>query len=213
MKVIGVGLNKTGTSTLGRMLEYLGYNVKGHFLEHTYRYRDGDINTIIEDSRNYDAIYGMPWCLMYKELYKEYPNAKYILTTRINSQVYYDSHTYHQVRPVSFKRRKRTAEALLIEHGCNPLFNKDKFIEVYETHNDNIRKFFLDKQFIEICWESGDSWKELCKFLDKDIPDVPLPHRKKATYDMYEKFKRIATRNPERYLGISKERANEIIVW
>jgi hypothetical protein len=31
-------------------------------------------------------------------------------------------------------------------------------------------------QFLDVCWEKGDGWEKLCRFLGRDIPEGPFPH-------------------------------------
>jgi hypothetical protein len=54
---------------------------------------------------------------------------------------------------------------------------------------------------LEICWEKGHGWKELCAFLGKDIPKIALPHENKSSSiksrfkAIYAKLKNIKTSN------------------
>ena len=42
------------------------------------------------------------------------------------------------------------------------------------TQNNNINYLNMN-----IC-DNGDGWEKLCKFLDKEIPDVDFPHKNKS---------------------------------
>lgn len=47
----------------------------------------------------------------------------------------------------------------------------------YLKHNKNIiNKFNNDKRFLAVCFETGDGWQQICEFLNKEIPNKPLPH-------------------------------------
>ena len=37
-----------------------------------------------------------------------------------------------------------------------------------------------------VCWEDGDAWMKLCKFLDREIPDTsfPIEHRSPSFLSM-----------------------------
>ena len=58
-----------------------------------------------------------------------------------------------------------------------------EFIHRYETHNAIVREFFKNKNnYIELCWENGDDWNKLCKFLNIEIPSLPFPHANRGVY-------------------------------
>lgn len=89
MNVIGVGLGRTGTTSIQRALERLGY--------HAYNFEAVIHNEQFDDWREvtegkkpdwqtlfsgYDASISWPACFFYNELYEAFPDAKFILTTR-----------------------------------------------------------------------------------------------------------------------------------
>jgi hypothetical protein len=45
---------------------------------------------------------------------------------------------------------------------------------VYRKHYADIRRTIPKERVLE--YELGSGWGPLCKFLDKDVPDVPFPH-------------------------------------
>ena len=34
---------------------------------------------------------------------------------------------------------------------------------------------------LNVCWETGSGWQELCAFLGKPVPEIPFPHENKAS--------------------------------
>ena len=70
LKVIGIGLNKTGTTTLAKGLHVLGYqkhvSVRGDLLA---KYKNGDLEEIFEVVEENESFEDWPWPLMYKELF------------------------------------------------------------------------------------------------------------------------------------------------
>ena len=91
MKLIGVGLGRTGTTSIEQALDLLGYrtyNIVGvgrenHFDDWDKIFKGEvtkpDWNTLFE---NYQATIAWPVCFFYKELMEVYPGAKFILTIR-----------------------------------------------------------------------------------------------------------------------------------
>uniref|UniRef100_A0A7S1W1M8 Sulfotransferase domain-containing protein n=1 Tax=Alexandrium catenella TaxID=2925 RepID=A0A7S1W1M8_ALECA len=88
IKVIGVGLPKTGTSSIKVALDMLGYHtVHGEYLDlntlstiWSKWEHDKDPWPAINGMRDmgYDAVADRPWCWVYKELLGLYPDAKVI---------------------------------------------------------------------------------------------------------------------------------------
>lgn len=63
-----------------------------------------------------------------------------------------------------------------------PLGKKEEHIAVYHRHNRGVRQHFSGREdaLLEVCWEEGDGWEELCTFLNRPKPDKPLPHEKRG---------------------------------
>jgi hypothetical protein len=52
-------------------------------------------------------------------------------------------------------------------------------LEFYERHNRQVREFFARRApqlLLEVCWENGDGWEVLCKFLGHPVPAGDFPH-------------------------------------
>ena len=91
VKVIAPGFGRTGTTSLKEALEILGfgpaYQMQEIFFKrpfHVSLWRDAvrgnaNWNKIFKD---YGSITDFPASSFYKDIYKEYPNAKFILTER-----------------------------------------------------------------------------------------------------------------------------------
>lgn len=91
LKVIGLGLGRTGTYSLKTALEHLELG-PCHHMEGVAQNMPVQLplwNALLKNPTNFDAVYeGMqsavdwPTAAFYKELYQHYPNAKFILTHR-----------------------------------------------------------------------------------------------------------------------------------
>jgi hypothetical protein len=171
MKVFCIGLPRTGTTSLKRALNMLGYK--------TCSLKDALEN---EDTAHVgDAI-----CLpieRWKDLVEEYPDAKFILTMRESSEVWFQS-----VCKRAEKKRSNPGVAEQRErmygHAWPTEENKQDFISIYEDRIDDILLYFYFKNKLKnillFCPENGDGWEKLCKFLDKPIPDRKYPHMNKS---------------------------------
>lgn len=176
MKIFGIGLNKTGTTTLDKCGELLGYRVKGCDKGLLQDFRDGNFQRFDPVISRYDLFQDWPWPLMYRYLDETYPGSKFILTTRISDSAWLDSLKSHSMRTGLDHCR-------LLAYGYEyPQENETSHIDQYNSHNANVREYFSNRadDFLELCWERGDGWSELCSFLNKEIPNIPLPHANRA---------------------------------
>lgn len=165
-KVIGIGMSKTGTSTLGICLEFLGFGPhKGFDSNLTEQVKRGDIANAIEVAKPAGFLEDSPWFFLYEELDRVYPDSKFILTLRKSSDAHAHSNWQHTLR-----------------YGQRELSEKEERIAItrkrYESHNSAVRSYFADRpeDLLEICWEKNEGWEKLCPFLGVDIPLVPIPH-------------------------------------
>lgn len=177
-KIFGIGLMKTGTSTLGVCGTILGYrcvSYKRRLIE-DLKLRN-DFTAIKEVVSQYDLFEDWPWPLIYRELDQMYPGSKFILTTRKNENVWLESLKKHSMITSPTRHCRKLAFGYNFPHG-----NEEQHLEFYRRHNDEVRQYFKGREddFAELCWENGSGWKEFCGFLGRDIPDVPFPHENKG---------------------------------
>jgi len=170
MKIFGIGLSRTGTLSLATALTELGYE--------TIHYPDPPlIPELIDVIKEYDAACDTPVALAYKELDKAFPNSKFILTTRSLESWIESCRNFRHFR-IGLKFDKKQVRLLL--YGYNG-FHEDKFTETYIKHEVEVREYFKNRSDLLIMnITNGDGWKELCTFLNKEIPNKPFPHRHKG---------------------------------
>lgn len=175
MKVFGIGLNKTGTTTLGRCMKEFGFRHHSFDLDLTKSVCEGDFDPALRVIDKYDSFEDWPWPLIYEEVDEKYPQSRFILTVRKDSSTWFESLKRHADRtgPTEFRE--------LIYGHAMPHDFKSHHIDFYENHNSSVREYFAGRDdFIEVCWEEGTEWKELADFLEKPIPDKPFPHANKS---------------------------------
>jgi hypothetical protein len=176
-KVVGIGLNKTGTTTLAACLRRLGY-ARHATCDYGLLagYRNGDVEAIFRCIEANDSFEDWPFPLAYREIFDRFgERARFVLTTRKDARTWVESLKAHALRtpPVGHTR--------LLAYGYNyPHGLETEHIAIYERHNAEVRDFFRRRQaehlLLEVCWERGDGWKELCGFLRTPAPDAPFPH-------------------------------------
>lgn len=173
MRVIGIGLNKTGTTSLGKALENLGY--KDHISfdwPATKQWSEGNIQPVLEKAKDYNNFEDWPWPMLYKELYDEFEDSKFILTKRATPEEWYDSLCRHAVStgPTEFRK---TIYGYYMPHDF-----KEEHLKFYNDHNDRVIKFFdkhAPEKLLVISFSDGNNWEKICDFLGKDIPKVEFP--------------------------------------
>jgi Sulfotransferase domain len=168
MKVFGIGLSRTGTTSLTVALAHLGFRSY-----HFPRSRE-----MIE---GLDAATDTPVAAWFRELDAAYPGSRFILTLRDlpgwlescralwNSSVHlFDDFTCEIHRQL---------------YGRED-FDPATFATAYLRHQEQVQRYFAgrdrDLLLMDIC--AGEGWDRLCPFLDIDPPATPFPYlNKRAT--------------------------------
>jgi hypothetical protein len=174
-KVFGIGFNKTGTSSLGAALRHLGYRHVSHSSAMLAAWQANDFDRIIAETRHHDSFEDWPWPLVFRQLYGEYgDDAHYVLTVRASSEAWLKSLMQHSLTTNPDRPMRSAVFGHKYPHG-----REAEHIRLYEEHNRTVRAYFAARPkapFIELCWERGDGWNELCAFLGVAAPDMPFPH-------------------------------------
>jgi hypothetical protein len=175
-KVFGIGLNKTGTTTLGDMLCKLGLRHKAWAPSFFAMHQNGRVDELIQQTQHYDSFTDWPWPLMAKDLLAHFgENARFILTRRPNAQTWVESLKRHALATVPGNHARYAV------YGYEyPQENEAAHIRFYDDHLEQIRQLFTDNHsehlLLEVCWEEGHGWNDVAGFLRKSAPKCPLPH-------------------------------------
>jgi hypothetical protein len=132
---------------------------------------------------NYTAAVDWPTVRFYKDLMVKYPDAKYILTVR-DADSWYKSckNTIYAVnqRDASndpkFAQFKRMVRKVSEDTGIvdpERFHDEEAIKKGFLEHNEEVKRVIpADKLLI---MELGEGWERLCKFLGKEVPDMPYP--------------------------------------
>ena len=173
-KIFGIGFHKTGTTSLSEALKLLGFSVTG---PNGINDPNIAVNASALASRlvpKFDAFQDNPWPILYKELYSDFPDAKFILTYR-DPQSWIESQVRH------FGKQQTPMRKWIYGKGC-PEGNERTYLKRYQKHNRDVVSYFKKKgkRILLMDLEKGHGWVELCQYLEVDIPDVTFPHANKA---------------------------------
>jgi hypothetical protein len=195
LRVIGAGMGRTGTASLKRALEHLGFG-PCHHMEEVIAHSE-EVPTWQAAARGepidwaafmggWGASVDFPSALYYRELMAAFPDAKVILSVR-DSDGWYES-MRRTVVPMLTRFPIRVVTPWLPRVG-NPgkVMGKtrlraellDRFddrahaISVFERWNDDVRKTVPPDRLL--VFEAKQGWAPLCAFLGVPVPDVPFP--------------------------------------
>jgi hypothetical protein len=179
-KVVGIGLPKTGTTSLGYCFRRFGFKHRTFDMDLAYQVKRNNLAPAIEEARKFETFEDWPWFEIYRELDRTFPNSKFILTRRKDTETYVTSLKGHHERQGIRKEDFVKPYYWDVVHGVEPAaWDYEKSAQRYERHNREVLEYFGDrvnKDLLVVCWEHGDGWAELGRFLNKAVPNEPFPH-------------------------------------
>ena len=180
-KVFGIGLSRTGTTSLSAALDMLGID--------TAHWTNPLTHQLLSDV-DYFMLGAATDCCVSAEmekLYHQYPNARFVLTTRPleawlkSFGEHHDRHSWASdiegLRAV-FDRADcpHKFEHAALEFGL--YLNADSLAEAYRAFDVRVRHFFSGKpkdKLLTLDLFAGQGWPELCGFLGRPVPHLPFP--------------------------------------
>ena len=185
-KIFGIGLNKTGTTTLKRCYTHLDLGpiapVKGKMVSRAKNslINHKDYRPALKMAENFSCFEDRPWNIwqMYCYLDNYFPGSRFILTVREPEKWWRSvEHWLSQSKPwmASTYCRHLQVDNLL----------REPMIRQYCRYNQEVRDYFTGRNnFLEIDFENGGGWEPLCNFLERPIPELPFPHANRQHYDL-----------------------------
>lgn len=190
-KVIGVGLNKTGTKTLADALSHWGYRNASYSIEAFQLYQRQEWGSLREICDQFDSFEDWPWPLMSRQFDAWYPDAKFVLTVRNSAEKWFRSlcRMYVRFGPLVHFEQHIYGHAI-------PQGQRQAHIDYYTNHNSMMRTQFAQRpdKLLELCWENGDGWDKLAHFVGHPTPDISLPHRNRSGSRVYSGNNRLVAR-------------------
>jgi hypothetical protein len=201
MKVIGVGVGRTGTLSLKAALDRLDCGPCFHMrnvLDHRDRLplweaaANGELVDWDAVFAGYRSSVDWPGAAFWRELAAYYPRAKVVLTVR-NPERWYDSvkETIYQLFGGGTDS-ELAAEALQRIPGIAKMhaFNRkviwdgdflqgrfddrDFALRAFDEHNAAVCRTIARERLL--VFDVKDGWQPLCDFLGAAVPDEPFPH-------------------------------------
>ena len=175
-KIICVGFQKTGTTSMKRALEILGYRVGGNKSRLLLPILRNRWDRVLRVLNRYDAVEDNPWALIYRPIDRLVPGCKFILTYRDPEDWFVSVERYFRL-----PRARPPMHEWIYGRGMGLIAaEKENTLAVYKKHLEGVQAYFRDRpgdlQVIDI--GKGQEWERLCGFLGCDIPNVPFPYRR-----------------------------------
>jgi hypothetical protein len=196
-KVFGIGLSRTGSTSLAEALTILGYRTV-HFpadpvtqREYIRFFAHPGPTLTLRLLHQYDAITDTPLPRVYRQLDRAYPGSKFVWTRR-DKESWLESCELWWARSVMpFMENdhdgvlgpflRLAAEAT---YGT-ARFDAALFSRAYDEHMTGVPEYFRGREHdllaLDIC--AGEGWERLAPFLGSAIPDQAFPHRNEMVPD------------------------------
>jgi tetratricopeptide (TPR) repeat protein len=180
-KVFGIGLTKTGTTSLNEALLMLGID-SGHWINPLTLQPIAELDFYLLGGATDTCASNQ-----FETLYYRYPNARFIWTRR-PMEAWQESFLAHHAR-TNWARGFEEVRALYEREECpfvfhsaaiqfGLYFNSPSLAAALDVYEKRVRHFFSDKpadKLLELDLSAGHGWPELCRFLERPVPDRPFP--------------------------------------
>lgn len=181
-RIFGIGWAKTGTTTLGKCFEILGFDHQSQKLDLVGDIRRGDLSRIMSLAARKQTFEDWPWILLYREFDQAFPGSRFVLTRRDTGKWL---GSYQNMLRGQGEASEEMNEIRRILYDLPfPHVTEQDLITRFQRHNDDVLAYFCNRpeSLLVVDWEKGHGWKELCGFLGRPIPAEPFPHANRGNY-------------------------------
>jgi hypothetical protein len=189
IRVIGAGVGRTGTYSLKLAIDRLGLGLC-HHMEEVFFNRPTQVPlwaAAAKGRADWAAIYSgyasavdWPTARFFRELHKEYPAAKFVLTHRSpESWVESFSETIYTLiadrahAPPELQAWFSMAVDVIAQTGFPEGLDVTALTKAYVAHNEAVQAAIPARQLL--VYQVKDGWEPLCAFLDASVPTDPFP--------------------------------------
>lgn len=170
-KIFGIGLSRTGTTSLDTLLKALGYE-SHHFVPELFG--DPDWSKVDQS----DALMDSPIPLLYKDCDERYPGSKFILTTR-DQDKWLTSMEWMLTHGKVIWNWSSELQGYHRQLYGTSKYRKDILAAMFDRYHQEVNEYFADRPDdlfrIDLDSEVGFDTKSLCEWLGKEPIDAPAP--------------------------------------
>lgn len=189
MQVIGAGVGRTGTYSLKLAINQLGFGPCHHMEEVLHNMPvhvplwsaaaagEPDWMRIYD---GYESAVDWPTACFFRELVREFPSAKFVLTQR-DPEKWADSFSATIYRllagrdqaPDEMRAWLDMASDVIAKTGFPAGLDREELTRAFIAHNDAVKEIIPVNQLL--VFEVKDGWEPLCTFLDVSVPSKEFP--------------------------------------
>ncbi len=189
LQVIGAGVGRTGTYSLKLAINRLGLGPCHHMEEvlHDMPRHVPLWSAAVADKPDWSQIYDgyrsavdWPTACFFRELAKEFPSAKFVLTQRDPEKwassfaaTIYKLLEGRDQAPEEMRAWLDMAKDVIARTGFPPDLDHDRLMNAFIAHNDAVRQAIPARQLL--VFEVRQGWEPLCAFLGTPVPDEDFP--------------------------------------
>lgn len=183
LEVIGTGFGRTGTDSMRRALDILGFGPTHHMIsvmedaEQKRMWRDAAHRGYRDWEKlfaGYRACVDWPSALFWPELVKVYPDAKILLTWRTPESWWASMEKTLVPMHARAEDPDSVGAAIYRDVFGGRGDDRDLAIRVYEENVRRVTETVPAGRLL--VHRLGDGWEPLCAHLGVPVPDVPYPH-------------------------------------
>ena len=173
MKIIGIGLPRTATTSLHTAFEQLGYQSK----HSNHQLHPDVISDMTHPSyHRYECFCDTPYYYLYEQMDEAFPESKFILTYRPLNKWLKSFENLYNIDGSKWIENTNTHHERFFGQRK---FDVSKWSDVYYQHHSNIFAYFKDRadlMKIDITSNTSDeNWDSICDFLGKKKPSNDFP--------------------------------------
>jgi len=167
-------------TSLGYCFRRLGFKHQTFDMDLAVKVKRNHVDEVLREAEKHESFEDWPWFLLYREFDRKFPNTKFILTLRKDTATYVASlkghHDRQGIRNKDFIKPHWWDEVFGVEPAE---WDYEQSAQRYEDHTRAVLDYFagrIGRDLLVVCWENGDGWAELSRFLNKRAPAEPFPH-------------------------------------
>jgi len=172
-RVFGVGLSRTGTSSLTKALSVLGWKAVHWPLS-------------IKEICAAEAATDITVSVRFRELDQSFPGSKFVLTVRAVGSWMESLRSYFDLAHARYvKRSLYPAQWDFVADAERKLYGKllgfskftdEQLFDAYNNHERAVRRYFTTRPAQLLVFDVSEGWSPLCRFLGVPIPAERFPH-------------------------------------
>ena len=177
-RVFGIGLNRTGTTSLDAALWHLGWTSTHN--PPAERMAHADFGLFSTDDEPFNAGTDVSVAACYRELDEAFPGSKFVLTVR-DAEDWLRSIVNHFAKLPKWSGEgdwKTIRERVYASAWPTP----EQFLAGYRAHLVGVANHFRNRpdDLLVMNLTAGDGWDKLCPFLGVPIPDMEFPNTNRS---------------------------------